>query len=195
MIIQEMEAEVAAHETRRREHMESALLEGRREELEDQLRFHQAALARTSPARSAEEQQKRNGATNGGGAPLLAEANGEHVQIDYATSFYEAERGRTSARSSASRGQLPGRRRGGRQAGARDRPPLPPLPGPRCSRRRTRRPASAIRSRYACIYTSRVPNLLAYSPCSFRSPRPDAARVLIAEASAPVRGRRMRRSP
>jgi 5'-nucleotidase len=171
MIIQEMEAEVAAHESCRREHMESALLEGRREELEDQLRFYQQRY-KDLTRKIEEEQQKKNGATNGGGAPLLAEASGDHLQIDYATSFYEAERGRTKRAVERIRGQL---RAVDVEVGKLEREiarRFHPYWGSLLKEANETSSFGDQVEEYACIYTSRVSNLLAYSPLQyFRSPR------------------------
>ena len=125
-------------------------------------------LAATADA----QQQKKNGATNGGAAPLLAEANGDHVQIDYATSFYEAERGRTKRAVERIRGQL---RAVDVEVGKLEREiarRFHPYWGSLLKEANETSSFGDQVEEYACIYTSRVSNLLAYSPLQyFRSPR------------------------
>ncbi|WP_437642209.1 HAD-IG family 5'-nucleotidase [Sorangium sp. So ce854] len=179
MIIQEMEAEVAAHESCRREHMESAMLEGRREELEDQLRFYQQRF-KDLTRKIEEEQQKKggatngatNGAANGAGSALVAQANGAELRIDYATSFYEAERGRTKRAVERIRGQL---RAVDAEVAKLEREiarRFHPYWGSLLKEANETSSFGDQVEEYACIYTSRVSNLLAYSPLQyFRSPR------------------------
>src|SRR5262249_23097384 len=110
MIIQEMEAEVRAHESCREEHLKSAQLEERREELEDQLRFYQQRFKELS--RKIEE-------SNGGGRaagfaqPPLSSSNGpivtsapSGVNGNGGASPIDAERNRVKRAVERIRGQL-----------------------------------------------------------------------------------------
>ena len=181
MIIQEMEAEVRAHESCRAEHAKSAELEERREELEDQLRFYQQRYKDVS--RKLEESgvktngngsAKHNGANGGGtvlpvgAAPAVASTNGAGNGL----SQLEAERSRIKRAVERIRGQL---RAVDAEAGKLER---------EIDRRFHQYWGSLLKEssetssfgdqveEYACIYTSRVSNLLAYSPLQyFRSPR------------------------
>jgi len=149
MIIQEMEAEVLAHESCREEHQKSAELEGRREELEDQLRYHQQRFKDVT--RRMEDAGEKGG-------------NG--------SSPFEAERSRIKRAVERIRGHLRAvdaeASRIEREIARRFHPYWGSL----------LKEASETSSfgdqveEYACIYTSRVSNLLAYSPLQyFRSPR------------------------
>ncbi|MCC6554418.1 MAG: HAD-IG family 5'-nucleotidase [Polyangiaceae bacterium] len=163
MIIQEMEAEVLAHESCREEHAACAVLEGRREELEDQLRFYQQRY-KDLTRRIEEEQQKKNGSP----APSPGGAGG----ADFATSFYEAERGRTKRTVERIRGQLrtvdAELTRIEREVDRR----FHPYWGSLLKEANETSSFGDQVEEYACIYTSRVSNLLAYSPLqTFRSPR------------------------
>jgi HAD superfamily 5'-nucleotidase-like hydrolase len=146
MIIQEMEAEVVAHESCREEHQKNAELEERREELEDQLRFYQQRYKDLT--RRIEDER------NGGLAAV------------------EAERGRVKRAVERIRGQL-------RQVDAEqtklertiDRR-FHPYWGSLLKEANETSSFGDQVEEYACIYTSRVSNLLAYSPLQyFRSPR------------------------
>jgi 5'-nucleotidase len=171
MIIQEMEAEVMAHESCRGEHMESAMLEGRREELEDQLRFYQQRY-KDLTRKLEEEQQKKNNGGGGGRPALLLEALGERSHPDIAASFYEAERGRTKRAVERIRGQL---RAVDAEVGKLEREiarRFHPYWGSLLKEANETSSFGDQVEEYACIYTSRVSNLLAYSPLQyFRSPR------------------------
>jgi HAD superfamily 5'-nucleotidase-like hydrolase len=148
MIIQEMEAEVRAHESCREQHELSAKLELQREELEDKLRFYQQRY------KDLTHRIEHTLADNGSATPV------------------EVERARVKRGVERIRGQL-------RSVDAEFS---------RIEREITRRfhpywgsllkEANETSSfgdqveEYACIYTSRVSNLLAYSPLQyFRSPR------------------------
>ena len=173
MIIQEMEAEVQAHESCREEHLACGVLEARREELEDQLRYYQQRF-KDLTRRIEEEQHPKNGAGNGaaGAGNGAAGAGNGAVGADFAGSFFEAERGRTKRTVERIRGQL-------RTVDAElariereiDRR-FHPYWGSLLKETNETSSFGDQVEEYACIYTSRVSNLLAYSPLqTFRSPR------------------------
>ncbi len=171
--------------------MESAQLEERREELEDQLRFYQQRY-KDLTRKIDEEQQRRTARPTGAERRCLAEANGEHVQIDYATSFYEAERGRTKRAVERIRGQL---RAVDAEVGELEReiarrfhPYWGSLLKEANETSELRRPGGGVRLH---LHVARLePARLLAAAVLPQPARPDAARALIAEASAPVRGRR-----
>jgi len=163
MIIQEMEAEVAAHEACRDQYTQCSVLESRREELEDQLRFYQQRY-KDLTRRIEEDQLKPNGAgrPDGGGAP----------RMDFAASFQEAERARAKRAVERIRGQL----RAVDADIARIERDIDrhfhPYWGSLLKEANETSSFGDQVEEYACIYTSRVSNLLAYSPLqTFRSPR------------------------
>ena len=147
MIIQEMEAEVLAHEMCREEHQKSAELEQRREELEDQLRFYQQRYKDLT--RKIEDDPHKNG-----------------------VSVHEAERGRTKRAVERIRGLL---RAVDAEAGKLEREIDERFHKYWGSLLKESSEPSSFGDQveeYACLYTSRVSNLLAYSPLQyFRSPR------------------------
>ncbi|EYF07658.1 HAD-IG family 5'-nucleotidase [Chondromyces apiculatus] len=164
MIIQEMEAEVLAHEACRDHYAQSAQLEARREELEDQLRFYQQRFKDLT--RQIDESPRTMGGANG--SPDATPP----VRIDYAVSFLEAERARAKRTVERIRGQLRAvdadLARIEREVDRHFHPFWGSL----------LKEANEVSSfgdqveEYACIYTSRVSNLLGYSPLqTFRSPR------------------------
>lgn len=180
MIIQEMEAEVLAHESCREEHQKSAELEGRREELEDQLRYHQQRF-KDLTRKIEDAAQKSNGA---GDRRLLAVAQDRAPQDrapqDRASAVppaapqspHEVDRARIKRAVERIRGQLRAvdaeTSKLEREIARRFHPYWGSL----------LKEASETSSfgdqveEYACIYTSRVSNLLAYSPLQYyRSPR------------------------
>jgi predicted nucleic acid-binding Zn-ribbon protein len=150
MIIQEMEAEVIAHEACRAEHSKSAHLEERREELEDQLRYFQQ---RYKELTKKIEDSPKNGGQNGASA-------------------YEAERARVKRAVERIRGQL---RAVDAEASKLEREIDRRFHSYWGSLLKEAHETSSFGDQveeYACIYTSRVSNLLAYSPLQyFRSPR------------------------
>ncbi|WP_245677690.1 HAD-IG family 5'-nucleotidase [Chondromyces crocatus] len=158
MIIQEMEAEVIAHEACRDHHAQCGLLENRREELEDQLRFYQQRIKDLS--RQIEESPR---VTNGASSP---------PRVDYAISFLEAERARAKRTVERIRGQLRALDVDiGRIEREIDRH-FHPYWGSLLKEANEVSSFGDQVEEYACIYTSRVSNLLAYSPLqTFRSPR------------------------
>lgn len=165
MIIQEMEAEVLAHESCRLELSKSAELEQRREELEDQLRFYQQRFKDLTRRIDDEAAGKTDGAPKNGAAATEASPR-------LATSPLEAERGRTKRAVERIRGQL---RAVDAELTTLERDiarRFHPFWG---SLLKEANEASSFGDQveeYACLYTSRVSNLLAYSPLQYyRSPR------------------------
>ncbi len=148
MIIQEMETEVLAHEACREEHQLSAELEGRREDLEDQLRFYQQRFKELS--RRIDDANHKNESSNA----------------------LDAERSRTKRTVERIRGQL---RLVDAEIGKLEREiakRFHPYWGSLLKEAQETSSFGDQVEEYACIYTSRVSNLLAYSPLQyFRSPR------------------------
>jgi 5'-nucleotidase len=162
MIIQEMEAEVVAHEACRELLKKSAELEERREDLEDQLRYYQQRYKDLT--RKLEE-----GAANGAGAGTAAGTNGAATGAGTGT---EADRSRAKRAVERIRGQL---RQVDAEAGTTEREiatRFHPYWGSLLKEANETSSFGDQVEEYACIYTSRVSNLLAYSPLQyFRSPR------------------------
>ncbi len=169
MIIQEMEAEVVAHEACRELHKKSAQLEERREELEDQLRYHQQRYKELTRKIEEDPLQRSNGEVRA--------ANGDAHAVppprpSSTTLHLEAERGRTKRAVERIRGQL---RSVDAEAGAIEREiaqRFHPYWGSLLKEANETSSFGDQVEEYACLYTSRVSNLLAYSPLQyFRSPR------------------------
>ncbi|MEJ7735384.1 MAG: HAD-IG family 5'-nucleotidase [Polyangiaceae bacterium] len=182
MIIQEMEAEVLAHESCRAEIHKSAELLARREELEDQLRYWQQRFKDLSrkPAKNghALPVEAENGPTQevlagfgiAPGPPLPPrEANGKS-SADATPA--EIERTRVKRSVERIRGQL---RAVDAEAHALERAidrRFHPYWGSLLKESSETSSFGDQVEEYACIYTSRVSNLLSYSPLQyFRSPR------------------------
>lgn len=151
MIIQEMEAEVVAHEACRELHKKSADLEQRREELEDQLRFYQQRYKDLS----------RRIEDDGG--------KGDGVKVAPPA---DADRARVKRAVERIRGQL---RAVDAEASTIEREIAQRFHGYWGSLLKEANETSSFGDQveeYACVYTSRVSNLLSYSPLQyFRSPR------------------------
>ena len=146
MIIQEMEAEVRAHEGCREEHKKSAELEAKREELEDQLRYYQQRY---------KELTRR----------LEDGANGATPQI-------EVDRSRVKRAVERVRGLLRAVDAEASQIEREIDRRFHPYWGSLLKESSETSSFGDQVEEYACIYTSRVSNLLAYSPLQyFRSPR------------------------
>jgi 5'-nucleotidase len=143
-----MEAEVLAHESCRDEHEKSASLEERREELEDQLRYYQQRYKELT-RKIEDDPQRLNGASQ-----------------------HEADRGRVKRAVERIRGQL---RAVDAEAGKLEREiarRFHPYWGSLLKEAHETSSFGDQVEEYACIYTSRVSNMLAYSPLQyFRSPR------------------------
>jgi HAD superfamily 5'-nucleotidase-like hydrolase len=187
MIIQEMEAEVLAHEACRDLHKKSADLEERREELEDKLRYYQQRFKELS--RKIDDEPLKNGApsnhrtlngapghdvpvTMGGDPPNPPARPAALSPPPAATENHEAERGRAKRAVERIRGQL---RAVDVEATAIEREiaqRFHPYWGSLLKEANETSSFGDQVEEYACLYTSRVSNLLAYSPLQyFRSPR------------------------
>ncbi|APR88216.1 HAD superfamily (Subfamily IG) hydrolase, 5'-Nucleotidase [Minicystis rosea] len=160
MIIQEMEAEVVAHEACRDQHKKSSELEQRREELEDQLRFYQQRYKDLT--RKIDEEAGKNGGEAG-------KANGAPRVTNGAA---ETDRARVKRTVERIRGQL---RAVDAEANALEREIAQRFHAYWGSLLKEAHETSSFGDQveeYACVYTSRVSNLLSYSPLQyFRSPR------------------------
>jgi hypothetical protein len=147
MIIQEMEAEVMAHERCQALHAKGHELEERRDELEDKLRYCQQRYK--DLVRKLEEANGGNGASS-----------------------YEADRVRTKRAVERIRGQL---RAVDAEATGIEREiayRFHPYWGSLLKEANETSSFGDQVEEYACVYTSRVSNFLAYSPLQyFRSPR------------------------
>jgi len=158
MIIQEMEAEVIAHEMCREEHQKSAELEQRRDELEDQLRYYQQRYKDLTRKIEDAAQALKNGHTNGS-------SNGSGIS-------YEAERSRAKRAVERIRGML---RAVDAEATKLEREidqRFHPYWGSLLKESIEPSSFGDQVEEFACIYTSRVSNMLAYSPLQYwRSPR------------------------
>jgi HAD superfamily 5'-nucleotidase-like hydrolase len=168
MIIQEMEAEVRAHESCREEHLKSAELGERREELEDQLRFYQQRFKDVS--RRIDEEVTGKGMhvqITMGAPPPVAARNGAS-----GVSALEVERSRIKRAVERIRGQL---RAVDAETAVLERAidrRFHPYWGSLLKESSETSSFGNQVEEYACIYTSRVSNLLAYSPLQYyRSPR------------------------
>jgi 5'-nucleotidase len=158
MIIQEMEAEVDAHEACRDLHERAGELQARREELEDQLRYYQQRY----------KDLTRKLEDRGNGSPP-APANGFGSNGHNAL---EAERSRVKRAVERIRGLL---RAIGTQASDLERDidhRFHTYWGSLLKEVNEKSSFGDQVEEYACIYTSRVSNLLSYSPLQyFRSSR------------------------
>jgi HAD superfamily 5'-nucleotidase-like hydrolase len=184
MIIQEMEAEVMAHEACRDLHRKAGELEGRREELEDQLRYYQQRFKDLT--KRIEDDAARVVGTNGvpAPAPSRPDAQAELGVVREAREVprpptsapelvnLEAERGRAKRAVERIRGQL---RHVDAEATSIEREVAQRFHAYWGSLLKEANETSSFGDQveeYACIYTSRVSNLLSYSPLQyFRSPR------------------------
>ena len=146
MIVQELETEVAAHEACREMHQKAAELEVRREDLEDQLRFWQSRF---------KEIARR---LDVGGLPA-----GETVQL-------ESERNRVKRSVERVRGHLRQIDAEARSIEASIDRHFHPYWGSLLKESNDRSSFGDQVEEYSCLYTSRVSNLMSYSPLQhFRS--------------------------
>jgi 5'-nucleotidase len=176
MIIQEMEAEVVAHEACRELHKKSAQLEERREELEDKLRYYQQRYKELT--RKIDDEPAKNGmarALNGAAGLLDPDPKTPGAQAALSPPLlenHEADRGRAKRAVERIRGQL---RAVDAEATAIEREiaqRFHPYWGSLLKEANETSSFGDQVEEYACLYTSRVSNLLAYSPLQhFRSPR------------------------
>jgi 5'-nucleotidase len=151
MIVQELETEVAAHETCREMHRKAAELEARREDLEDQLRFWQS--------RFKEIARRLDGGRDNGNALSAVEV-----------ARLEAERGRVKRSVERVRGQLRLVDAEARAIEASIDVHFHPYWGSLLKEANDRSSFGDQVEEYSCLYTSRVSNLMSYSPLQhFRS--------------------------
>jgi hypothetical protein len=166
MIIQEMEAEVNAHEGCREEHEKNGLLEERREELEDQLRFYQQRF------KDLTRKLEDDPVTQVVEAPALSILVPPPVLRMNGASQNELERTRVKRAVERIRGQL---RTLDAETGKLEREiarRFHPYWGSLLKEANETSSFGDQVEEYACLYTSKVSNLLAYSPLQYyRSPR------------------------
>ena len=151
MIIQELEAEVDAHESCAADIRRNDELEEKREKLEDELRYYQARfkeLTRQIEAHSAKGRER-------------CDPHPPHRRA-------RARQARRGARP----GAAPRSREREYRAGRPDRSRFHPYWGSLLKEATEKSSFGDQVEEYACLYTSRVSNFLAYSPLQyFRSPR------------------------
>jgi HAD superfamily 5'-nucleotidase-like hydrolase len=186
MIMQELETEVFAYESCKDDFVESLRLEDAREHLEDDLRFYQTRFKELTRQIGGSAHGNGHGPGNGGnGAPSSSgdvnsqaasaashKKNGVHVASFTNLAELEAERGRVKRAVERVRGRL-------RQVEAelsvierRVDMRFHPFWGSLLKEGHEQSSFGAQVEEYACLYTSRVSNFLAYSPQQhFRSPR------------------------
>ncbi len=150
MVIQELETEVLAHESCRADLARSEELEDLHERLEDDLRYHQGRFKDLT-------RQLESAKTKPNGVPL--------AELD-------AERQRTKRAVERIRGRLKDVSGEIADIEARSDACFHPFWGSLLKEGNEQSSFGAQVEEYACLYTSRVSNLLAYSPQqTFRSPR------------------------
>jgi HAD superfamily 5'-nucleotidase-like hydrolase len=153
MIMQELETEVAAYESCQADFMRVNVLDDAREHLEDDLRFYQARFKELSRHIDHGTPAKTNGHTQS--IPEL-----------------EAERGRVKRGVERIRGRLRAVDQELAQLERRINARFHPFWGSLLKEGVEQSSFGAQVEEYACLYTSRVSNFLAYSPQQhFRSPR------------------------
>jgi HAD superfamily 5'-nucleotidase-like hydrolase len=154
MIIQELEGEVVAHDSCHEDFLRAEQLEDGRDRLEDELRFYQTRFKELS-RRIEHAIQKPNGVS-------VADAEGERTRIKRAI---DRVRGRLRVADS----ELSAIERRVDQR-------FHPFWGPLLKEENEESSFGSQVEEYACLYTSRVSNFLAYSPQQyFRSPRDEMA--------------------
>lgn len=152
MIIQEMEAEVVAHEACRELHRKSSELEQRREELEDQLRYYQQRYKDLT--RKVDDEGK-----NGNGSPRTnGAADVDRARVKRAVERIRGQLRHVDADATVTEREIAQR--------------FHPYWGSLLKEAHETSSFGDQVEEYACVYTSRVSNLLSYSPLQyFRSPR------------------------
>jgi HAD superfamily 5'-nucleotidase-like hydrolase len=150
MVIQELETEVLAYEACRQDLARAEELEDVYERLEDDLRYYQQRFKELS-------RQLDSAKTKPNGVPL--------AELD-------AERGRTKRAVERIRGRMRELSAEIEEIETRSDASFHPFWGSLMKERSEQSSFGAQVEEYACLYTSRVSNLLAYSPQqTFRSPR------------------------
>jgi 5'-nucleotidase len=151
MIIQELEGEISAHDSCHEDFVRAELLEEAHDRLEDELRFYQTRFKELS----------RRHEINGGAASVDA----ERLRIKRAIDRVRARLRQADAELSAIERRIDQR--------------FHPFWGSLLKEENEESIFGAQVEEYACLYTSRVSNLLAYSPAQyFRSPRDEMAHEL-----------------
>lgn len=151
MIIQELEGEILAHDSCREDFARAEHLEDVHDRLEDELRFYQTRFKELS----------RRHETNGAAGPVDA----ERVRIKRAIDRVRARLRQTDAELSAIERRIDQR--------------FHPFWGSLLKEENEESSFGSQVEEYACLYTSRVSNFLAYSPAQyFRSPRDEMAHEL-----------------
>ena len=150
MIIQEMEAEVEAHESCIEQHDKSDELRGRRDELEEQLRHYQS--------RFKEANRKLEEAESGADEGSLRQLEAERLRAKKAVERIRVELRNVNAESRTIARDIDGR--------------FHPYWGSLLKEANEKSSFGDQVEEYACVYTSRVSNFLGYSPLQyFRSSR------------------------
>jgi HAD superfamily 5'-nucleotidase-like hydrolase len=160
MVIQEMEAEVMAHEACRELLKKSAELEQRREDLEDQLRYYQQRYkeltrkAEDDALRGADGSEAQAVATR----PLSGAVDADRARVKRAVERIRGQLRQVDAEATTSEREIAHR--------------FHPYWGSLLKEANEASSFGDQVEQYACVYTSRVSNLLSYSPLQyFRSPR------------------------
>lgn len=172
MIIQEMEAEVEAHEACLEQHQKSEELWSRRHELEDQLRHYQTRFKELT------RQLGENGNGNGNGDVALPPNGSDDTSPGQASSsgdtptpkelaLLQAERGRVKRSVERVRGALRTINAEARSIEADIDRQFHPYWGSLLKEAHEKSCFGDQVEEYACIYTSRVSNLLLYSPLQY----------------------------
>lgn len=151
MIIQELEGEILAHDSCREDFARAEYLEDVHDRLEDELRFYQTRFKELS----------RRPEANGAPAP----GDGDRLRIKRAIDRVRARLRQIDAELSAIERRIDQR--------------FHPFWGSLLKEENEESSFGAQVEEYACLYTSRVSNFLAYSPAQyFRSPRDEMAHEL-----------------
>ena len=154
MIIQELEGEVSAHDSCGEDFYRAEQLEEARDRLEDELRFYQARFKDLS-RKIDHAHHKPNGFD-------VTEAEAERLRIKRAIDRVRARLRMVDGELSAIERRIDQR--------------FHPFWGPLLKEENEESSFGAQVEEYACLYTSRVSNFLAYSPQQyFRSPRDEMA--------------------
>jgi 5'-nucleotidase len=154
MIIQELEGEIAAHDSCHEDFSRAELLEEAHDRLEDELRFYHTRF---------KELSRRHDANGSNGTVASSEA--ERLRIKRAIDRVRARLRQTDAELSAIERRIDQR--------------FHPFWGSLLKEENEESSFGAQVEEYACLYTSRVSNFLAYSPAQFfRSPRDEMAHEL-----------------
>jgi HAD superfamily 5'-nucleotidase-like hydrolase len=154
MIIQELEGEVSAHDSCREDFLRAEELEDGRDRLEDELRFYQTRFKELS-RRIDHAMEKPNGSS-------MADVESERTRIKRAIDRVRGRLRLVDSELSAIERRIDQR--------------FHPFWGSLLKEENEESSFGSQVEEYACLYTSRVSNFLAYSPQQyFRSPRDEMA--------------------